>query len=189
MKIRATLIATLGVLVGSLGSFSAWAQWQWLDETGRKTYSDRPPPAHIPDKNILQRPAGAGGPQPVIALPKAESPAAAAPEGEDSPKDQTANPEPAVPTAEERQRQKAEAAAKAAEAAKQAEEHARLVQQRQENCNRAQAALRTLQSNVPLAQMGPDGQPTTMSDAQRQQDILRAQSVVARDCGPLPADK
>jgi len=35
---------------------SATAQWQWLDKDGRKVFSDRPPPADVPDKNILAQP-------------------------------------------------------------------------------------------------------------------------------------
>lgn len=186
MNTRATLIATLSAVVCGLSSFSALAQWQWLDETGRKTYSDRPPPAHIPDKNVLKRPATASA-RPV-ALPKAELPEEEAQQAQAAEANALQPAQPAPPSAEELKRQKEEAAKKAAEEAQQAQERTRLIQQRQENCNRAQAALRTLQSDVPLAQVGADGQHTTMSDAQRQQDIQRAQSVIARDCGPVPDD-
>ncbi len=185
MNIRATLIATLGAMICSLSSFSAFAQWQWLDETGRKTYSDRPPPAHIPDKNILARPPGANVRQPAISLPKADVPDVASQSETAAAVPSEASSVPAQPTAEELKRQKEEAAQKAAEAAKQAEENARIALQRQENCNRAQASLRTLQSDVPLAEIGADGQQTTMSDAKRQQSIQRAQGIVARDCGPM----
>ena len=33
----------------------ASAQWQWVDSSGRKVFSDTPPPAGVPDK-ILKRP-------------------------------------------------------------------------------------------------------------------------------------
>lgn len=191
MKTRATLITTLSAIVCSMASVNAWAQWQWLDETGRKTFSDRPPPAHIPDKNVLQRPAAASARAPVIALPKADVPAEeqATPADAANAQANQAAQAPSTPSTEELKRQKEEAAQKAAEQAQQAKERAQLIQQRQENCNRANAALRTLQSDVPLAQIGPDGQPTTMSAEKRQQDIQRAQSVIARDCGPLPPDQ
>ena len=37
-------------------SLNAFAQWQWIDKDGRKVFSDRPPPADVPDKNILRQP-------------------------------------------------------------------------------------------------------------------------------------
>ena len=188
MNIRATLIATLGAMICSLSSFSAFAQWQWLDESGRKTYSDRPPPAHIPEKNILKQPPGSNVRLPTIVLPKADVPGVAPNSETAAAVPSEASAVPVQPTAEELKRQKEEAAQKAVEAAKRAEENARIALQRQENCNRAQASLRTLQSDVPLAEIGTDGQQTVMSDAKRQQSIQRAQGIVARDCGPMPAD-
>ncbi|VUZ25191.1 Uncharacterised protein [uncultured Comamonas sp.] len=157
---------------------SAFAQWQWIDEYGRNTYSDRPPPTHIPEKNILKAPAWAHTVSPAT-LPKADIPA-----------EPVVTPPPASNevTPQDLQQQKQEAARQAAEEKQRKEAQAKLLQQRQENCNRAQAALRTLQADVPLAQIGPDGQRTTMSDLQRQQDIRRVQEVMARDCGPLPKD-
>ena len=44
---------------------SSMAQWQWLDRSGRKVFSDRPPPADISEKNIIKRP-GAAAPVTVI---------------------------------------------------------------------------------------------------------------------------
>ena len=35
---------------------AGFAQWQWIDKDGRKVFSDRPPPADVPDKNILSQP-------------------------------------------------------------------------------------------------------------------------------------
>lgn len=44
---------------------SSMAQWQWLDRSGRKVFSDRPLPADISEKNIIKRP-GAAAPVTVI---------------------------------------------------------------------------------------------------------------------------
>ena len=49
--IRTSLAATL-----LLCATSSMAQWQWLDDSGRKVYSDRPPPANIAPKNIIKHP-------------------------------------------------------------------------------------------------------------------------------------
>src|SRR4051812_14028477 len=56
---------------------AAMAQWQWVDKSGRKVYSDQPPPADIPSSSILKQPAknAAGVPIP----PPAPAPVAAAP--------------------------------------------------------------------------------------------------------------
>ena len=32
----------------------ALAQWQWIDKDGRKVFSDRPPPADVPESKILK---------------------------------------------------------------------------------------------------------------------------------------
>ena len=49
---RAPLL--MGLLLAC--SSAAMAQWQWIDGTGRKVFSDTPPPASIPDKSILRKP-------------------------------------------------------------------------------------------------------------------------------------
>ncbi len=179
MKIRAAFLFLLtGITMGS-----AWAQWQWIDETGRKAFSDRPPPSHIPEKNILHSPAGAAIVNTHV-LPKvvpSETAAAESAEAAEAEK-------PAAPSAEALKLAKEAAAQKAADEKKQKEERARFLQQRSENCNRAQAALRTLQSDVELSQIGADGQRVAMSKLQREQDIRRTREVVARDCGPAPKE-
>ncbi len=48
MKTRA-YFALMALLAGFTAS-TAIAQWQWIDEHGRKTFSDRPPPPHIQKK-------------------------------------------------------------------------------------------------------------------------------------------
>lgn len=51
----------LRVVVASLaltGAGAALAQWQWLDESGSKVYSDRPPPLTVPEGSILKAPRG-----------------------------------------------------------------------------------------------------------------------------------
>ena len=177
MRVSFALFALFACLT-CFTATSAFAQWQWIDEHGRNTYSDRPPPVHIPEKNILKAPAWAHTVSPV-SLPKAELPAEP---------DATTPPAPSEATPQDLQQQKQEAARQAAEEKQKKEAQAKLLQQRQENCNRAQTALRTLQADVPLAQISPDGQRTTMSDLQRQQDIRRVREIMARDCGPLPKD-
>jgi len=177
MEMRASF--TLFICLTCFAATNALAQWQWIDEYGRNTYSDRPPPTHIPEKNILKAPTSWAHSISVDTLPKADRPVEPV---------TTTPPPPKEVSAQDLQQQKQEAARQAAEEKQKKEEQAKFLRQRQENCARTQAALRTLQADVPLAQISPDGQRTTMSDLQRQQDIRRAQEIMARDCGPLPKD-
>lgn len=180
MKTRA-FFASFALLSGFIAT-NALAQWQWIDEHGRNTYSDRPPPAHIPEKNVIKAPALTRDAR-VNNLPKADPPAVA-----ENPSDAQAA-EPPAPSPEALKQQKEEAIRQAAEEKQQKEEQAKFLQQRQDNCNRAQTTLLTLQSDVPLAQIGPDGQQSTMSKMQREQDTRRVRDIIARDCGPLPKEK
>ena len=168
-------------IVCGLTASTAFAQWQWIDETGRKTFSDRPPPMHIPEKNVLARPAGAALPRINSDLPRADIDEPEAAEA------QAPSPEELAAAAAQDKQQQAAAAAEAQEAAKR---EAALQQQRNaqraDNCRRAQASLRTLQSDTALAQINEKGERVEMSNAQRQQDIRRAQEIITRDCGPAP---
>lgn len=154
---------------------SAFAQWQWVGEDGRKVFSDRPPPMHIAPQLILKRPHG------VPAAPLSPAPAA-----------ETA-PDGAVDDAQAEQeaaRKETEALEQAQDAAKlkaQAEQEkkaaAQLALQRQTNCQQAQATQRTLQSGRMLAHTNEKGEHGFLSDAQRQQQLQRAQAVIKSDCG------
>ena len=63
MKLIQTLIFSVACVV----SFSATAQWQWVDKDGRKVFSDTPPPSDIPESKILRRPRGKPGAVPSAA--------------------------------------------------------------------------------------------------------------------------
>ena len=52
-----------------LASLSAQAQWQWLDQSGRKIYSDQAPPKDVPESKIIK---GADGRPYTPVLPIAE---------------------------------------------------------------------------------------------------------------------
>ena len=49
-----------------------FAQWQWIDNNGRKVFSDQSPPANIPAKNILRQPGVTGTPVAAAAAAAAE---------------------------------------------------------------------------------------------------------------------
>ena len=177
-----TKFASIAFLFSTLAC-TAQAQWQWIDEAGRKVFSDRQPPAHIPQKNILKSPShspAAGLPLPPAAVTPDIAPSApaqpAAAGSHLSAEDQALA---------EKQRQDEEAQQKAQEAALKAEA-ARVAAQRQDNCRRARSAISTLNSGLPMTHINDKGERGFMSAQQRQQEVQRAQAIIRSDCGPMP---
>lgn len=161
------LVATL-----SLSTGVALAQWQWVNADGRKVFSDTPPPASIPEKNILKRPGG----QAVVVAPEESAepvePAAAAPA-----------PAPVKDAQLEARKKQAEEA----EAAKRKAELDRVAKQRAENCERAKRAKATLDSGVRIATTNAKGEREIMDDKARAAEAKRLDRIIASDCGPMPA--
>jgi hypothetical protein len=144
---------------------AAQAQWQWIDGNGRKVFSDRPPPADVPARNIIGRPAGGGAGVSAMAAPQAPVPAAPA-------------SAPRVDRAlEEKARQ-----AEEAEKAKRAEAEAKAAKARQDNCARARQGLATLDSGIRIARVNGQGEREIMDDAARAAEQRRLQGVVQSDC-------
>ncbi len=157
--------------VALLGCGSVLAQWQWIDSSGNRVFSDTPPPAGVPDKNILKGPGARATP---AEAPAAETtPAATAPKlsGRDDELE-----------AKKKQAEEAEQAKKKAEAAK-------LAKARAENCERAKRAKTTLDSGVRMATMNAKGEREIMDDNARAAESKRLDAIVRSDCGPLPAPK
>lgn len=158
-----------------LFSTGAVAQWQWVDDTGRKVFSNTPPPAGTPERSILKRP----GPRPAPAL------APAAEQGESAEKAAAAPAVPAPPVRDEaleaRKRQ-----AEAAEAEKRKAEEARIAQRRADNCERAQRAKSTLDSGIRMATVNAKGERAFMDDAARSAETQRLAEIIRNDCGPVP---
>lgn len=152
---------------------SVFAQWQWIDATGRKVFSDTAPPQGIPEKNILKRPHAA------VAAPAVEVPAQETPAQAPKPVAQTTG----VDSKLEAKRQ----AEVKAEAAKRQAEDERRNQARAENCERAKRSLATLQSGVRIRTTNTKGEQEIMDDAARNAEVKRVESIVSSDCGPAPA--
>jgi hypothetical protein len=147
---------------------SAQTQWKWRAANGKVQYSDRPPPAEVAEKDILGRPAGARRPE-VQEVPAAASAVAAT-----VPTPARRASDPAL----EAKRREAELAEKA----KQKAEEERLEKQRAENCNRARSYAKSLQDGMRISRTNDKGESELLSDAQRAQEIARAQQVVGSDC-------
>jgi len=151
------------------------AAWVWTDANGRRVFSDRPPPADVPDRRILRQPSAAWPdalPR-VDALAVSQSPAsgpAALPAGPGSTAQRSASPP-----------QSAASARLLAERAEQAERD-RVAALRNENCRRARGALATLESGVRLATTNDKGEREILGEAARAAEARRLREIMASDC-------
>jgi hypothetical protein len=162
----------------SLLSFSAAAQWAWVDANGRKIFSDRGPPADIPAKAIFKRPGPATplvAAQPAVGATAADSnlPAASAPQDKAS----GAKPSGVDPVLAERKKKEEQALE-----AKRKSEQERIGRLKADNCERAKLAKKGLDSGVRLAQTNAKGEREIMDDAARAKESQRIQSVIDADC-------
>lgn len=165
-QLRFLPICFAGFLLSALPVL-ATTPWQWIDSAGRRVYSDTPPPASVPTKNIVKQPGARPYTQPGIE-PSANQenpvPGAAKPKAGETPDDKS-----------KREADKTEAAQRKAQEEKNAA-------MRAENCQRAQISLATLQSGVRLVTTNALGEPVVMDDAQREQESQRLRGIIAENC-------
>lgn len=161
-------------LMIALPAASAMAQWQWVDSTGSRVFSDTPPPAGTPDKNILKRPGGER--QRAPAAVEASSPVATA----------TAAAPAAKPGTDKDLEARKKAAEQAEEAKRKAEQE-KLAKARAENCERAKRAKATMDSGVRIATTNAKGEREIMDDKARASESQRLDEIIRSDCGPMPA--
>lgn len=168
-----TLIA-LGLLCFATSSM---AQWQWMDRSGRKVFSDQPPPADIPEKNILKRPGGIVS-MPLSVVNEDDKASAPAPTVSAARSPQPTASEPAL-TPEQQKKKKEE---EAREAAKRKAEEEKIAKEKQENCQRAKSSLATLKTGMRVHTVNEKGESTVMDDKGRSTEEKRLKDVIARDC-------
>ncbi len=160
---------TCAAVLGALLAVPAQAQWKWRDKNGQTQYSDLPPPSGIAESDILQRPTAAQRGAPVAAgaagaASGAASGAALAPKGSD----------PEL----EAKRRKAEQEV----AAKKKAEDEKVAIAKADNCLRAKAQMRTLDSGIRIARTNDKGEREFMDDAARAAEAKRTQDIIASDC-------
>lgn len=154
----------LAVLLFGLGlAHAALAQYVWLDEKGVKQFSDQPPPANIPKKNIIKGPAApsakpAAKPGSDDAAP-AELDAAAA--------SAASNAASAAPTYAERNAEYKKRRQEQVEKDKQASDDAARAEARKKNCERARDYQRTLDSGIRITNTDKNGERSVMGDEER----------------------
>ena len=150
----------------------AHAQWQWIDLDGHKVFSDRAPPADIPDKNILKRPlARAAAPAETDAKADAPSAAASTPAGDGK-----------VAAGVDKDLEAKKKQAAEAEAAKRKAEEERHTKAKIENCARAKQAKMGLDSGVRISRTNTAGEREFMDEAARAAELKRIQGIIASDC-------
>lgn len=179
LTVRALAAASFAALALA-ASLPAHAQYQWIDGSGRRVFSDQPPPPGTPQKNILKQPAA-----------RPAAPAPAADEAESSAADSTAapaaapqasTPQTAAPTAQDKALQEKLKKAEAEEAAKKKAEADRLAAQKAENCKRAISAKALLDSGQRIMQSDGKGGRSFMSPEQRAAETKRIEEVMRNDC-------
>lgn len=161
----------LAVLAVASSSAQAGTQWKWRDAQGATQYSDRPPPAGTPDKDILSRPA----------LPKraakAPTDAASAASGQ-AVQATAAASKPADPELEAK-RKKAEDE----KTAKQKAEDDKIAKQKAENCDRARGYKRTLDDGIRIVRNNAKGEREFLDDKARAEEMQRTQEAISANCG------
>ena len=168
----------LFLILASLLSFDATAQWAWTDKDGRQVFSDRAPSVNVPDQNIFKRPgqnasanrqdasANVGSPEPATKTAAATQSNASSPQAAGVDKDLS-----------ERMKKAAQAQAMQRKA-----EEDRVNKLKADNCERARLAQKTLNSGVRLSKTNEQGQKEIMDQAARAAEAKRVQSIVDSDC-------
>lgn len=162
-------LCLLGLLAAATTLASAQSIWKWRDRDGRMMVSDRPPPADIPEKNILQRP---NGPR-MMATTDDAAAAPSAPASAGLDKELEARKRKML------QEQAAEKQEKQAQANATKE---RASAQKAENCQRARNQLTMLQSGVRVARPNAQGEREYLDDKGRAAEIARTQQQISANC-------
>jgi hypothetical protein len=175
------LVTTLGLAL----ALPAFAQWKWRDKAGQTQYSDLPPPPGTAEQDILARPnasqrRAAAAPLAASAASAASGAASGAAPGVPSGTAVAAPrlaPKSSEPELEAKRRKGEEEAAEKKKA-----EEARLAVARAENCTRAKAQIRTLDSGVRVTRTNEKGEREYLDDATRAAEAQRSRGIIASDC-------
>ena len=159
---------TCAAVLGALLAVPAQAQWKWRDKNGQTQYSDLPPPTGVAESDILQRPNTNQRLAPIGAAAAASGAASGAP---------ALTPKGSDPALEAKRRQ-----AEQDVAAKKKAEDEKVAIAKADNCMRAKAQMRTLDSGVRIARTNDKGEREFMDDAARAAEAKRTQGIIASDC-------
>ncbi len=168
--LTAGLLAALALCGGAQA-----AGWQWLDGSGRRVFSDMPPPTSVPEKNILQRPPSPGYGVTLLPATAPEKPALPA-------LTQAEAAEPPAPRRSPRSRVEPPALN---DAELRAAVDKRNGEIRQQNCRRAREDLVALASGTRLLISNERGEPVVLDEARQAAEVGRLRKSEQDNCGPL----
>jgi len=157
---------------------AANAQWQWLDQNGKKVYSDKAPPPDVPEKSILRSPAASSS-RPTFTPLNPGTP------GDTAAKAETAEakpPAPKPPSGVDKELEEKAKKAEEAEKARKADEARKLAEAKAENCKRARQGQATFDSGMRVARVNAQGEREIMDDKMRADEQRRLKSVIDSDC-------
>ena len=182
MKLFKLLALSLAI---GLAAPAAMAQWQWVDKDGRKVFSDRPPGADIPEKNIVTKPKGYGALNDVkgSGTGPAMREVAAPTEGEAAPAESVAaKPAAKAPSGKDKELEaKKQAEEKAKKDAEQAEK-AKQAAARADNCKRAQQAKAMFDTGKAVRMPNEKGEMVYIDANKRAEEQQRINDAIANNC-------
>ena len=172
------IIGAVAALLLCALSLPASAQWKWRDKSGQMQYSDLPPPPGVADRDILLRPStGPRAPtQPSIGTP-GTAPSGSASAVISAERVPALVPKGVEPALEAKRRQSEQD-----EANKRKADEPRLAAVKAENCSRAQANLRALQSGSKMTRTNEKGEREVFDDAMRADESRRTREEIAFNC-------
>jgi len=172
------IICAVAALLGSALSLPATAQWKWRDKNGQMQYSDLPPPPSISDRDILLRPPTGqrAATQPSTGAPTTAASASAS-AGISAERVPALVPKGIDPALEAKRKQSEQD-----EANKRKADEPRLAAIKAENCSRAQANLRALQSGSRMTRTNEKGEREVFDDTMRAEESRRTREDIASNC-------
>ena len=161
----------------ALACGSAQAQWKWRDASGRVTASDLPPPASVPEQNIIARPSDAKRPSAGASLAPAPVNAPLSSAVAKAPATATPGKNTTDPELDARRKRATDE-----QAEKQRQADAGLAAARAENCTRAKSYLGVLSEGKRVARTNAQGEVEVVDDKGRTEELARARSTIASEC-------
>lgn len=175
------LLALVWPALFAVTSTCAMAQWQWLDKDGRKVFSDRPPPADVPEKSIVSRPKGYGSLSGIKSSgtgPALQDPASPEAEAKAAPPAASKS----VDKGKDKELEAKKAAADKAEADKKRELEAKNQAIKADNCNRARKAQAMFATGRAIRMPNDQGQMVYLNDDQRAEEVQRVNEAISSNC-------
>ncbi|MBV8122632.1 MAG: DUF4124 domain-containing protein [Burkholderiaceae bacterium] len=170
-----TCFALLMALGGLCIALPAHAQWKWRDADGHVQFSDRPPPASVPDKDILQQPSQSTR----VVVQNLNDARAAAASAASAAAAAASSANAAKADADKKAKEKKEADDAQR---KKDEERARQAAIKADTCSRAQNQLRLIDEGTRIVTTNAQGERIYLDDAQRQSERQHAQDLIGSNC-------